>query len=226
MSDFFDALDRYTKGNSKSEIVQGVISNVTGSTAMVRLSGSQQLVEAWYSKNAGLNVGDHCVLVRTNRSARWVVMGGFGTSTTGSAGDSENAASIVLNAGAGGSLAGTYNFGNSTSYATYFTVNINTVKTKSNVAAFFSGFITFQSSTNTVADVRMTGDGVAITSDVRVSGSSGYAATVATPVAVSGIISQAASGLHTFEVQAKSYSAGGTANDLWIVGASFFAMES
>lgn len=224
MSDFFDALDRYTKGNSKSEIVQGVISNVTGSTAMVRLSGSQQLVEAWYSKNAGLNVGDHCVLVRTNRSARWVVMGGFGTSTTGSAGDSENAASIVTNVGAGGSLAGTYPFGNVSSFTPLVTLNINTVKTKSNVAAFFTGYVAFQSTTNWTALLQMVCNGTVVTSQVNVSGTSAGGSQYMA-VSLSGMVSQVSSGLYTFEIQAKAANAGAL-NDLYLYGASFFAMET
>lgn len=225
MSDFFDALDRYTKSNSKSEVTQGVIANITGNTAMVKLTGSQQLVEAWYSKGASINVGEQCVLVRTNRTARWIVMGGFGTNNAGSAGSSENAASVLSNAGAGGSLSGTYPFGNVTTYATFYTLNINSNKVKSNIAAFFTGYVSFQSVTNVLALVRMLCNGTVVASDTRVTGTAA-AGHVAMAVSLAGAVTQAPSGLYTFEVQAQSTISNGAANDLHIVGSSFFAMES
>jgi hypothetical protein len=69
--------------NQASDLMQGVIQSINGSNALVRINGSGRTQEAWYNKSANLTPGDNCVLVRTNKNGRWVVMAGFNTSMGG-----------------------------------------------------------------------------------------------------------------------------------------------
>lgn len=81
--DVLSAIDTYLKRNQALDTVQGQIQTITGATALVRVTGSNRVQEAYYSKGANLSPGDQCILVRTNRNSRWIVMGGYSTSYTG-----------------------------------------------------------------------------------------------------------------------------------------------
>lgn len=81
--DVLTALDAYLKRNQTLDQAQGQIQTITGATALVRVMGSNRVQEAYYSKGANLSPGDQCILVRTNRNSRWIVMGGYNTSYAG-----------------------------------------------------------------------------------------------------------------------------------------------
>lgn len=81
--ELFGALDRYYDANTKNDMAEGVVQNISGATAMVRLNGSERIQEAWYAKGANLMPGDRCIMVRTSRNSRWIVLGGFGTAQGG-----------------------------------------------------------------------------------------------------------------------------------------------
>jgi hypothetical protein len=79
LQDIMDVIGR----NQSSDLLQGVIQSISGANALVRVNGSGRTQEAWYNKNSNLTPGDSCVLVRTNKNGRWVVMAGFSTNYGG-----------------------------------------------------------------------------------------------------------------------------------------------
>jgi len=81
-SEVFAALDRWLKTQNVPTLSQGVVMSIApdGGTASVRIAGSTTVQEVLYTVGANLIVGDTCVLMRTNSTSRWIIVGGFSPS--------------------------------------------------------------------------------------------------------------------------------------------------
>lgn len=55
-------------------LAEGVILSITPSGALVKLGGSSQAQEANVVKGTDIQTGDYCILVRPQRSSRWIVL--------------------------------------------------------------------------------------------------------------------------------------------------------
>jgi len=149
MPDMFDAMKRFMKTQREDSTTEGRIVSIAGTTALVKLSGSDRIQEAWYNKGANLAPGDHCILQRTSGNAKWVVQGGYGTMLSGIneqsvqtapsavSGNAESVASYQ-NAASGVAVANITG-GNNASFTTWATANITTTKAFSHILCGFSG---------------------------------------------------------------------------------------
>lgn len=82
-NDIFGQIKNFQKRITSVERAEGKIISIAGPVAYVMVGGSTQVQEAWYGKGMSLAAGDKCVLQRTGRDPRWVVVGSFSTDQQG-----------------------------------------------------------------------------------------------------------------------------------------------
>lgn len=67
------------KSLQQAETATGQIHSISGSVAMVALTGSHKLSECYYNSQLNLKAGDSCVLIRDRAGARWIIASGYPT---------------------------------------------------------------------------------------------------------------------------------------------------
>jgi|GEM_PF-4805302 len=221
--DVLAALDTYLKRNQALDTVQGQIQTITGATALVRVTGSNRVQEAYYSKGANLSPGDQCILVRTNRNSRWIVMGGYSTSYTG---HNDTTPPSSASSGSQGVIANTKTSTTGTLTLTSARQNYLsiTISTSGNPVLVGISGIFYNSSTTTanngVADVSLDG--------AKVTGNANYAvlcwagAGVATNASFTLLFAGVAAGDHTVALEA-NFNGPGTVLSYNVT--SFWAVE-
>lgn len=81
----FDALDRWWKTKDVPQIIEGRVEYAKDGVAQVYLTGASNVQPAVYDKrsNPSISKGDRCLMVRTNRTAKWVVITSYGSINEG-----------------------------------------------------------------------------------------------------------------------------------------------
>lgn len=232
MSDILNAVQRMIDSGQKIEIAEGSIQSVNGAVANVLVSGASRQQAAWYLKGATLSPGDSCVLLRTPKSNRWIVLGGFSTNIgggsdtlltrTGDIGDNSASAGEYRNSGFRTEISATTVSIANQNAVTLALATIKVTKAYGTVHVGFSGWL--QGTT-----IGLWG-GVSIrVNDVLIANSRGslsssVAANARENLSTTGIYYQIPAGTYTVEVRVETNSVSG-ADNILIGSPQFYAIE-
>lgn len=85
-NDMFAALDVWFSKKNVPDIAEGRVDSAKDGQAYVKINGTSNAQVAIYDKrvNSSIARGDRCMLVRTSRTAKWVILASYGSAMEGS----------------------------------------------------------------------------------------------------------------------------------------------